>query len=790
MAPDAPPRRFAPTPVETSTESSKDRRQQPEEDEKPQTRRFAVEPVSTEQKSSKDRHSHGSTNLPKSSRFAPGPVSVEHKSSKDRQGNTDSDKPAPRRFAPEPVSVEQRSSKDRSKEVEAEKPESRRFVPQLEVTEAKSSRGRSESEDKQSKPRRFAPQLVEESASRGGSKESSPVGRSRFAPQLAETTYRSNRTQGNTNGSSDPPRKFAPVLLDTASRSRRSGKAPTAAAPLNFKTESGFQLHARENRRHIRGDKTPAGEGEGDGGVQMDGLSSGNQLDPAEIMAAHPELRRRELSPMDGTTPRRYSGSASRNHAYQAPHLEPIESSESEQLSHSSSVSSSPGANGSPLTLSDSSFNEIYNHATRRRESVDDTFQQYLLQLEAKKAQQRFEEQALAAFPNSDFHEPVAHYVMDEESSEDMEVDDRPVTWAGYDEDILISMARRRESTVKVTWEQLEMQRHAERLEQERNAAKTTLKQPSQSPWWQPDTYGAVQTERELKSMRDRARPPLLGNDIVFPRSKSPEPARFDVTQGSSTLRNQMCYLTEHASSQRSGEDEGLWHPPAQGNEHVLAARLKAAENPDMPSDKGLWGGFCVDDGENKQGTLGVPAGPTGLMTPRPSSPAEPAANPFEQSFAVPGIAAPQNGIKTPPGGAHPGDARIDNVILDDRELDELMRKEYPDSFVTQVYNYLSLGYPTLAKPFDEELAKISGIPISELRKDDKVAKQTPRGYIRLGPDFEGGGGQGLTEQNCMRWQALKRYIREWARQEKNMVKVDGPFGNWGTGARRGSWAI
>jgi hypothetical protein len=122
--------------------------------------------------------------------------------------------------------------------------------------------------------------------------------------------------------------------------------------------------------------------------------------------------------------------------------------------------------------------------------------------------------------------------------------------------------------------------------------------------------------------------------------------------------------------------------------------------------------------------------------------------------------------------------------------MDSMMDIEFPDSFITQVYNYLSLGYPSLAKPFDGELSKISRIPISQLRQDDRKARLAPRGYIRLGSDFEGGGGEGMTEDSCMRWRALKLYVREWARQEKNMVKTDMAGGNWGTSARRGSWAI
>ena len=61
----------------------------------------------------------------------------------------------------------------------------------------------------------------------------------------------------------------------------------------------------------------------------------------------------------------------------------------------------------------------MYKEATRRRESVDDSSAGYLLELAAKAAEKQLREQALAAFPNSDFHEPVAHYVdHDTEGSE------------------------------------------------------------------------------------------------------------------------------------------------------------------------------------------------------------------------------------------------------------------------------------------------------------------------------------------------------------------------------------
>jgi hypothetical protein len=37
-----------------------------------------------------------------------------------------------------------------------------------------------------------------------------------------------------------------------------------------------------------------------------------------------------------------------------------------------------------------------------------------------------------------------------------------------------------------------------------------------------------------------------------------------------------------------------------------------------------------------------------------------------------------------------------------------------------------------------------------------------------------------------VRWQALKRYIREWARQERDMVESDRVGGNSSTGEKAG----
>lgn len=756
MAPSYPPKKSAPTPGEQTTESPQ---HAPQQD------------VNT---------------TPKARRFAPQPVEHAIKSFKDvKTGEaTHEEKPKLRKFAPEPVEHSVKSSKD-VKNGEAAK-------------------------DEKPKPRKFAPQMVEESVkSSTDVKPEKSQSHVKFKPEPIATTYGSNRKSrnGDANGGvTAGPRKFAPILLDTAKRSRRAtDKAP--ALSQTDKTEAGFHIHAREYRRHITGEVTPAPGSAA--GSEDDDCQSEYSISPTLDKS---DLRRRSPSPLDGSPgPRRASLLPQRQHSYHMPDLDTIESSESEREPSPRSLSPNPNAaEGSPITASASgdSF-EFYKHATRIRESVDENFSHYLLDLERKKAQRRLEEQALAAYPNPDFgYEAPRHYGIneDDESSEDMEVEERPVTWEGHEDD-LIEMARR-ESTAKGNWEQMEMQRHAEDLKQERNAIKTTEKKTTDraSPWWTPPGLPKEEeADKEMRSMRDRARPPMLGGDIVFPRCPSPDPARFDVTQGPATLRNQMCYLTEAAEYERkrTGEEGGLWHGGNRAAQIGEKRKSSGTATPTSPSSakksesgaKGLWGGFCVDDGSTQaksSGGLTVPSQPTGLMTPKPETAGQ--ANPFEMSFAAPKT-GPIGGVTTPPTPANLSNTsdlnRIDSVLTAERDLDRLMAAEFPDSFITQVYNYLSLGYPSLARPFDAELAKISRFDLAELRSDDVKARNSPRGYIRLGADFEGGGGEGLVEEECVRWRALKRYVREWAKQEKGNLAWGGEEGgNWGTGARRGSWAI
>ncbi|OTA54957.1 hypothetical protein K449DRAFT_338169 [Hypoxylon sp. EC38] len=121
------------------------------------------------------------------------------------------------------------------------------------------------------------------------------------------------------------------------------------------------------------------------------------------------------------------------------------------------------------------------------------------------------------------------------------------------------------------------------------------------------------------------------------------------------------------------------------------------------------------------------------------------------------------------------------------KELEERIAAEFDDAFVTQVYNYISLGYPATARAYDEELSKISGIDIEELRKDDNL--KVEKGFM-LHMEMSIHQSHSVRKPKPPRWIALKLYIREWARQHPSLNDSGAGEMAWGVRARRGSWAI
>ena len=235
------------------------------------------------------------------------------------------------------------------------------------------------------------------------------------------------------------------------------------------------------------------------------------------------------------------------------------------------------------------------------------------------------------------------------------------------------------------------------------------------------------QKEAELDRMRSAASPPMLGADLKFRMCPSPKATKFESDQ-------------RHDVQPHKKTDGG-----------------------------GLWGGYCVAD----ESASPRAKAPTFIHTPQVEC-----EDPF--SSDIPG------GAESPRTHADEYGVRM-LAGLDERLRAEVSRskaeaallEEFDDAFVTQVYNYLSLGYPALARPYDEELAKISRVPESELRTEDH--KKNAKGHIGMPEKND-------KEVHCARWKALRIYIFEWARQHPGMSNDVTSHGNWGVRARRGSW--
>ncbi|KAI2790407.1 hypothetical protein POX_d05918 [Penicillium oxalicum] len=384
----------------------------------------------------------------------------------------------------------------------------------------------------------------------------------------------------------------------------------------------------------------------------------------------------------------------------------------------SDSSPQTPSPSASPTDTSSDPAISQPREKTRKNPHAGE-FSGYLLSLAAREAQEELKEQALAAFPNEQDYQPVDHFAIDEEGRESP--DDRYLIYPQPHH-----IKSRRQSSADLSWELEYMRQHKEEAEQRLRVMVSTKNK------------GYSLTRHHAASKKLGPSPPMLGTDIVLPQSESPEgtlsedPSPESVAQGQKGPCNGC---------------GGLWC---------------AGPQRENGRGTGLWMGTC----HKEEGHTHEPHVMPGITTPMlqceefnfmPATPPEPQPESREQ-------------ISRSHKGSRPALSR------------KKTEAEFNDSFVTQIYNYLSLGYPCVARYYDHELSKISGISVEELRRDD--ISTDARGYV-MAPEE----GQNANVA-CVRWKALRLYIHEWARQQPSMAEDETDFEAWGVRERRGSWAI
>ena len=445
---------------------------------------------------------------------------------------------------------------------------------------------------------------------------------------------------------------------------------------------------------------------------------------------------------------------------------------------------------------------------SQTRESQDETTSGYLLSLAAQAAEKQLKEQVMAAYPNENLHEPVDHYAGDRDSDSDEESGvNRGVSQLAVDEHVTSQSKDNSQKFIPRQGMDLDadeagdlaaLRKHGDNVEQQkRNVWESKFQQPvplssigasdpnaefrrraapvEAKPVAAAAAANNRQAENELKSMAKAASPPMAGQNLQFPRCQSPCNTRLDVHQYPGHRKE---------TGEESRQQTGLWTPKGGVSR--------------QNSKSGLWMGV---NAASAQEHLAPPRlVQTGLITPAgekgdPFS-AESSARPSRRSSYVPASSLPPS----PPSSQEEEENRRHAVkkpkIVTTAVL-SLIEEELDDAFVTQVYNYLSLGYPSLARPYDAELAKISQMDVATLRQDDHSGNS--KGYVGA-PEGTGLDVRGCREGACQRWLALKKYVLEWGRQQALVKSVGGPEwekseltgeqGGWGARARKGSWAI
>ncbi|KAK6824998.1 hypothetical protein PG987_012492 [Apiospora arundinis] len=677
----------------------------------------------------------------------------------------------------------------------------------------------------------------------------------RFAPVPIETTFDSYRVNKNPHGPTaeltpdpsptssyaphvefvetiehqpeekKPKRKFTPQLIETSRRERRAGQQGPATKHTDKTdiTPGTNHIYAPKPKKNRPPPKPSS--------AQEDGATLTEDEEEEKVPSRYLTPRRQtSMKPHPNT---RRSTPKTSFHM----ELDTIESSESD---NSSEGNNDDTANiddlnlGAPAqALEVDPWVERDTNEKNRRESLDEDVSGYLLAVAASEAhRQRELESALSAFPNGVPTLGVEHFYVRDNSEEFHYSDSDAEEPLRHGTSKLI----RRKST-DLPWAVKEMRQYAEKHPHFRfgsDMSVDTLSDdmdgalPPEDPLWttggptpesldqhppdsdspsfgastshvvgkplpptssvapQPEVpgfrkgpfgnpfaaFGNDDNEKDdshFREMRNAAAPPMLGSDLKFRMCPSPKATRM--------------------------EPDHPW--PTQG-----ACRPEEKIR-DASGETGLWRGYCVAQVNEVESAL--QQGPDLLATPSEKTPLhDPFAAAFTESLSLGGAHPPLSPSKR--SGLHMVsglDERAQKEMAR-RELESRIATEFDDAFVTQVYNYISLGYPATARAYDEELGKITGVAVSELRRNDD--KKIEKGFmlemqlnVKSGfgsPDTSGDEDMVTPEEDerrCAdmppRWNALRLYIREWARQHPDLDNNCGGLA-WGVRARRESWAV
>lgn len=566
--------------------------------------------------------------------------------------------------------------------------------------------------------------------------------RRRFVPQPVEESTRSSKDGTNgehkngstSNGSMEKkPRKFAVQPVETVKRARRRN---TGNALLPGDRTDDTPEDVRDLPRHLKPDAAPPPPVNSPFNESALGPTS-----PPESRFSYANLAKK----------------TSRQSSMRRPSLDPISSVPESDESNISKPSSA--------ATSESAHAEVYRNPkpagprqkNLQKESYDEVFNGYLLNMAAQQAQQQLREQAADAYPNERIHQPVDHFAADRESDSDTE------TGVGQLPDgPQINVQRADDKKSEAGPEASDFQKLKATMGDQKKSPQTAPKKDPFGAAFNMAGIGAEAPEPrdpEISNMREVARPPMLGGSLVFPKCPSPKMTMIDPLQRHGTRRE------AHIASR---PQSGLWTPGS--SSPVKRESPKASVC--------LWGGNCTAEQAERLNFPNNPQPQMGLMTPSIAPDEDPFTR-WSNDEQLQGQLKKQHQLCSNPG------SRVNSVLGIDQLLamEQRIAEEYNDGFVTQIYNYLSLGYPGIARIYDDELAKISKIPVDTIRADDQ--RKNTKGYVSA-PE-----GNGVDEDEvktyCGRWKALRLYIHEWARQQPYMM-MEGEGQNWGGAARRGSW--